>query len=66
MFRLRYFTILCNTNEYKMIDQGASQGYDVQNEIKISKKHWLGLRIYYDSIDKRTILVESKLHAIGL
>jgi hypothetical protein len=40
MFRLRYFTIVCNANEYKMMGQGASLGqlYDVQNEIKISKQ----------------------------
>jgi hypothetical protein len=51
MFRFRYFTIVCNANEYKMMGRGASLGQlnDVQNEIKISKKHWLGLRIYYDT-----------------
>ena len=49
MFRLRYFTIVRNTNEYKIMGKGASLGqlYDVHNEIKISKKHRLGLRIYY-------------------
>ncbi len=49
MFRLRYFTIVCNNNEYKIMGEGASLGqlYDVHNEIKISKKHRLGLRIYY-------------------
>jgi hypothetical protein len=47
MFRLRYFTIVCNANEYKMMGQGASLGqlYDVKNEIP--KKQWLGLCIYY-------------------
>ncbi len=52
MFRLRYFTIACNTNEYEMMGQGASlvQLYDAHNEIKISKKHWLGLCFYYDRI----------------
>ncbi len=51
MFRWRYFSIVCNENKYKMMGQGACQGqlYNVQNEIKISKKHWLGLRIYYNS-----------------
>jgi hypothetical protein len=36
--RLSYFTIICNTHEYKM-DPGFSRGqlYDVQNEIKISE-----------------------------
>ena len=51
MFRLSYFTIVCNTNEYKMMGQGSSLGqlYDVHNKIKISRKHWLGLPIYYDT-----------------
>ncbi len=37
------------THEYKMMGQGASLGqlYDEQNEIKTSKKHLLGLCIYY-------------------
>ncbi len=52
MFVLRYFTIVCNTSEYKMMSQDPSQGqlYDVQDKIKISKKHCLGLPIYYDII----------------
>ncbi len=39
MSRLRYFTIVCNTNEYKMMGQNFSGGhlYDVQKEIKIFK-----------------------------
>jgi hypothetical protein len=50
MFRLRYFTIVCNANEYEMMGQDASLGQlcDVQNEIKLSKKQRLGLGIYYD------------------
>ncbi len=34
MFRLRYFTSLCNTNECKMMgqDTGLGQLYDVQNK----------------------------------
>jgi hypothetical protein len=34
-----------------MISLGSSLGqlYDVLNEIKISRKHWLGLHIYYDT-----------------
>jgi hypothetical protein len=37
--RLSYFTIICNTHEYKKMDQGFGRGqwYDVHNEIKISK-----------------------------
>jgi hypothetical protein len=52
MFRLRYFTIVCNNNEYKMMSQGSSLGqlYNVQNKIKISKKHWLGLRVYCNNL----------------
>ncbi len=48
MFRLRYFT---TANEYKLMCQGVCLGqlYDVHNNIKISKNHWLGLRIYYDN-----------------
>ncbi len=51
MFRLSYFTIVCNTNEYKMMGQDSSLGqlYDVQDKIKTSRKHWLGLCIYYDT-----------------
>jgi hypothetical protein len=51
MFRLSYFTIVCYTNEYKMMGQGSSLGqlYNVHNKIKISRKHWLGLCIYYDT-----------------
>jgi hypothetical protein len=39
MLRLRYFTTICNTNEYIKMGQGTSLGklYDVDNEIKISK-----------------------------
>ncbi len=39
MFRLRYFSILCNVDEYKRMDQYASLGplYNVYNKIKISK-----------------------------
>ncbi len=42
MIRLRYFTIVYNANEYKMMGQGASLGElcNVQNEIKLSKKQW--------------------------
>jgi hypothetical protein len=33
-----------------MMGKSANLGqlYDVQSKIKIFKKHWLGLRIYYD------------------
>ena len=49
MFRLRYFTIVCNANKYKIMGQGASFGQlcNAHDEIKISKKHWLGLHIYH-------------------
>jgi hypothetical protein len=53
MFRLRYFTIVRNPDEYKLMSQGArslGQLYDVQNEINTSKKRSLGPRIYYDNI----------------
>ncbi len=38
-FRLRYFTITCNADEYKMMGQDLSLGqlYDVHNWIEISK-----------------------------
>jgi hypothetical protein len=51
MSRLRYFTTTCNANEYKLMCQGVClcQLYDVHNNIKTSKNHWLGLRIYYDN-----------------
>jgi len=55
MFRLKCFTIVCNANEYKMMDQGSKslgQLYDVHNEIKIFQKHWLGKHIYYNIIWK--------------
>jgi hypothetical protein len=50
--RLSYFTIICNTHEHKKMDPGLSRGqlYDVQNEINIFEKHWLGLLIYYDNM----------------
>jgi hypothetical protein len=53
MFRLRYFTIVHNINEYKMMGQGASLGqlYDVQKKKYISKRHWLGLHIYYNTVN---------------
>jgi hypothetical protein len=48
--RLSYFTIVCNSHEYKKMDPGFGHGlYGVQNEINISEKHWLGLFIYYDT-----------------
>ncbi len=49
--RLRYFTILCNIDEYKRMGQDLSIGqlYDVHNEIKHSCTPWLGLLIYYDT-----------------
>ncbi len=45
MFRLRYLTIECNANEYKMMGQGSSLGqfYNVHNGIKITKKALVGL-----------------------
>jgi hypothetical protein len=41
---LSYFTILCNTSEYKKMGEGTSPGqlYDVQNEVKVSKKVLVG------------------------
>jgi hypothetical protein len=52
MSDLRYFTMLCKYHDYKRMDQDLSLGqlYDVQNKIKISCKHWLGLLIFYDTI----------------
>jgi hypothetical protein len=40
--------------------QGASLGqlYDVLNEIKISKKHWIGLCIYMYRNDPRVLYPE--------
>jgi hypothetical protein len=40
MLGLKYFTMLCNNDEYKKINQGMSLGqlYDVQNEINILYK----------------------------
>jgi hypothetical protein len=37
MLYLRYFTMLCNNDEYKMMDQDMSIGqlYDLRNEINI-------------------------------
>ena len=55
--RLSYFTIVCNSHEYKKMDPGFGHGlYGVQNEINISEKHWLGLFIYYD---KRLIKIDT-------
>jgi hypothetical protein len=46
---LRYFIILCNANEYKMMGQGLGPGqlYDVHNQIKNSDTPWLYQLIYY-------------------
>jgi hypothetical protein len=51
MFRLSYCTTICNTNEYKLMCQGNNLGqlYDIHNRIKITRKLWLGLLIYYDN-----------------
>jgi hypothetical protein len=51
MFRSSYCTTICNTNEYKLMGQGDNLGqlYDIHNRIKITRKLWLGLLIYYDN-----------------
>ncbi len=45
----RYWTTLCNANEYKMMGQvlGPAQLYDVHNQIKNSDTSWLYQLIYY-------------------
>ncbi len=54
MLVVRDFTMLCNKAEYMRMGQDLSLGqlYDVQNEINIYTKHWLGLFIYYDKWTK--------------
>ncbi len=56
--RLRYFTILCNAYEYKMMGQGIGPGqlYNVNNEIKNYDTPWLGLLIYYNKHTLKNIL----------
>jgi hypothetical protein len=51
LYIMSYFTIKCNTHVYRKMDPDFSWGqlYNVQNEIKISKKHWFGLSNYYDN-----------------
>jgi hypothetical protein len=53
MLKLKYFTIVCNAHENKMMNVGSTLGqlYDVHNKIKIFQKHWLGQHTYYDNIN---------------
>ncbi len=61
--RLRYFTILCNANEYKMMGQGFGPGqlYNVNNEIKNFDTPWLGLLIHYNKHTSKIFWI-TKLH----
>jgi hypothetical protein len=49
--KLRYFIVLCDTNEYNVMgqDSGSGELYDVHNKTNISKQHWLGLHFCYDT-----------------
>jgi len=53
MLGLRHFTMICNNDEFRKMDQDVSlaslgQLYNVQNKKISYTKHWLSLLIYKD------------------